>query len=260
MVRRSSWHAADMPDDETPSTLTIIVAPALQPLMFGKRRAERVRLHDDGVSTIGHLIGSLGIPLTEIGAITLSEAVGDRVGDRVVGPEWRALPGAIVSVRPRPRPQPTATQPPRFVLDVHLGTLARRLRLLGIDAAWRHDATDTDLIAQALEEGRVVLTRDRGLLLRRAARNGAYVRGNNPDDQLADVLDRFTPPLAPWTRCPTCNARLQHVEKSEIVDLIQPGTKRNYNEFAQCPACGRVFWQGAHHNRLQRIVAKATGR
>ena len=95
-----------------------------------------------------------------------------------------------VEVVARARPQPL-DGPPRLLLDVHLGTLARRLRLLGVDTAYRNDAADADLVEQAGREDRLLLTRDRGLLRRQALRRAAYVRGHRPDDQLADVLDRF---------------------------------------------------------------------
>jgi uncharacterized protein with PIN domain len=78
-----------------------------------------------------------------------------------------------------------------FVLDVHLGALARRMRLLGIDTAWPEEAGDPALVERADAERRVLLTRDRGLRARRALWAGAYVRGSDPDDQLDDVLDRF---------------------------------------------------------------------
>jgi uncharacterized protein with PIN domain len=154
------------------------------------------------------------------------------------------------------RPQRLAD--PRFVLDVHLGTLARRMRLLGIDTAYRNDATDTDLVAKANTERRVLLTQDRGLLRRRALLAGAYVRGARPDDQLADVLERFDPPLAPWSRCPTCNGRLRPVPKREVQHLLEPGTRRTYAEFSRCQACGRPYWRGAHAQRLNAIITMAS--
>jgi uncharacterized protein with PIN domain len=144
------------------------------------------------------------------------------------------------------------------VLDVHLGTLARRLRLLGVDAAYRNDADDPELVEQANAEGRVLLTQDRGLLRRGALRAGAYVRGSRPDDQLADVLDRFAPPLDPWSRCPACNGALHPVTKPEIEHLLRPGTRRSYTEFSRCEACGQLYWRGAHSVRLTEIVDGAT--
>ncbi|HVT78942.1 MAG TPA: Mut7-C RNAse domain-containing protein, partial [Acidimicrobiales bacterium] len=175
------------------AVVTLQIAEPLRPLLYPKRRRTPLELPLDGVSTLGHLLGSVGLPLTEVGQLTADGAV--------VDPSWLPRPGAVVEVAARRRPQAAAA----FVLDVHLGTLARRMRLLGIDTAWRNNASDDELIAQAEAEQRTLLTRDRGLLLRRAARAGAYVRGNRPDEQLTDVLDRFAPTLSPWTRCLACN-------------------------------------------------------
>ena len=110
---------------------------------------------------------------------------------------YRPGNGDVVTVDAVRRPQRLASA--RFVLDVHLGTLARRLRLVGVDAAYANDASDDALVGQANAEQRVLLTQDRGLLCRRKLRLGAYVRGARPDAQFLDVLDRFRPPLAPWT-------------------------------------------------------------
>ena len=96
------------------------------------------------------------------------------------------------------RPQRVPGAPLRFLLDVHLGTLARRLRLLGVDAAYEsEDIGDPALAALSAQERRVLLSRDRGLLRRRELWAGAYIYSDRPDDQLRDVLDRFAPALAP---------------------------------------------------------------
>lgn len=130
------------------------------------------------------------------------------------------------------------------------------MRLLGVDTVWRNDFADDELIDLAARESRVILTRDRGLLMRRAVSAGAYVRGNDPDEQLADVLDRFGLPLAPWTRCLNCNGFLEPVEKSTVIERLEPGTRRSYDEFARCTACGQVYWRGAHAGRLDQIVER----
>jgi uncharacterized protein with PIN domain len=131
------------------------------------------------------------------------------------------------------------------------------MRLLGLDVAYRNDAADVELVAQAAAEGRVLLTQDRGLLRRRTVTAGAYVRGSRPDDQLADVLDRFDPPLAPWSRCLVCNGYLEPVAKQEVQHLLEPGTRRTYGEFSRCRACGRPYWRGAHAQRLDAVIASA---
>lgn len=142
-------------------------------------------------------------------------------------------------------------------LGVHLGTLARRLRLLGLDTAYRNQADDAGLVEQANAEQRVLLTQDRALLHRRKLWLGAYVRGARPDDQLHDVLSRFAPPLALWTRCPACNGPLTPARKAAVDPVLQPGTRRSYQAFSRCVSCGRVYWRGAHSRRLEGIIAAA---
>jgi uncharacterized protein with PIN domain len=89
---------------------------------------------------------------------------------------------------------------------------------------------------------------------------GGYVRGCRPDEQLVDVLDRFDLPLAPWTRCPACNTILEPVSKHEIAHLLQPGTRRSYEEFCRCSGCERLYWRGAHAKRIHAIVAQVMDR
>ena len=208
-----------------------------------------VQVPCDGTSTIGHLVEALGVPLTEVGELA--------AGGQPVAPSYRPAGGDVVDVRPVARPQRLPLAEPRFLLDVHLGALARRLRLVGVDSAYSNDAGDDELIAAANEQNRVLLTQDRGLLRRRSLRLGGYVRGAQPDQQLRDVLERFAPPLAPWTICTACNGRLSVVPKADVEPVLQPGTRRTYDAFARCRACGRVYWRGAHSRRLEGIVAAA---
>lgn len=224
-----------------------------------RHRAGRVRVTCDGTSTLGHYVESFGVPLTEVGALRVGTPPG---GTRPAGGAARPVPpghrlagGETVTVCAMTRPQPLAEA--RFLLDVHLGTLARRLRLLGIDTAYANDRDDDTLIEEANAGHRVLLTRDRGLLCRRRLWLGAYVRGDDPDDQLRDVLDRFAPPLAPWTRCTACNGTLEPVPKTDVEALLEPGTRRTYDSFARCAACDRVYWRGAHGGRLAAIVDSA---
>lgn len=229
--------------------VTVRVAEELRFFLPAKRRRAAVRLPHDGTASTGHLVESLGVPLTEVGEL--------RADGRPVRPAHRPAAGAEIDVPPVARPQPA---PPRFLLDVHLGKLARRMRLLGLDTAYRNDAADDELIAESARDGRVLLTQDRGILRRRAVRAGAYVRGQDPDEQLADVLDRFAPPLAPWTRCTACNHPLTPVSKEDVAAEVRPGTRRTYDHYARCPACLRIYWRGAHSRRIERIIRTARGR
>lgn len=222
--------------------------PGLRLFLAPRHRGARCFAEVDGTSSLGHVVEAAGVPLTEVGGLA--------VDGRPVSAAYRPRGGETVVVEPVRRPQPLLGGA-RFLLDVHLGALARRLRLVGLDTAYRNDLGDEELVERANAERRVLLTRDRGLLRRRALRQGAYVHGDRPDDQLCDVLGRFAPPLAPWTRCTACNGELAPASRAEVEDLLRPGTRRTYDAFARCTVCGRPYWKGAHHRRLEAVVAAA---
>ncbi|RCW46797.1 hypothetical protein DFQ14_101133 [Halopolyspora algeriensis] len=211
-----------------------------------RHRRARISVRYDGTASLGHVVQSMGVPLTEVGALLLDGVSAEH--------SQRPGPASIIEVRSVGRPQEVRGS---FVLDVHLGTLARRLRLLGVDTAYRNDAADDELIEQSTREGRVLLTRDRGLLRRRALWFGAFVRGSRTSEQLEDVLERFAPPLEPWTRCLACNGELAPVPKGQVAGELEPGTRRCYDVYARCRSCGRVYWRGAHAPKLDAIVEQA---
>ena len=225
----------------------VIIAAELRLFLRPDRRSAPVAVALDGTSSLGHVVESLGVPLTEAGRLL--------VNGEPAAPGYRPRNADVVTVEPVRRPQQLAAA--RFVLDVHLGTLARRLRLVGVDAAYANDAGDDALIEQANADRRVLLTQDRGLLRRRALWLGAYVQGARPDDQFRDVLDRFRPPLAPWTRCPACDGPLSPVAKAAVATVLPPGTRRTYQTFSRCCSCGQVYWHGAHSKRLEQIINSA---
>jgi hypothetical protein len=225
-----------------------VAAPLRFLLPLRDRAAGARRLRFDADATLGHLVRAAGVPLTEAGPLLLDGAPAEHAD--------RARPGSVVDVVPVRRPQPVPAG--GFLLDVGLGALARRLRLLGLDAAYSRTADDPELVARAAGEDRVLLTQDRGLLMRRALRSGALVRGAGPEEQLADVLDRFAPPLAPLTRCTACGGALHPVPKDEVAGSLEPGTRRCYDDFSRCVACGRVYWRGAHARRIDALVARAS--
>lgn len=230
--------------------IQLTLAPELHLFVPPVRRTERVPTATDGASSIGHVVESAGVPLTEVGRLL--------VDGREVPVSYVPQAGQSVEVFGVSRPQHIAGAPLRFLLDVHLGTLARRLRLLGVDAAYENeDIGDPALATRSAAEQRVLLSRDRGLLRRREIFAGAYVYSDNPDEQLRDVLGRFAPALAPWTRCTACNGPLHDADKHSVGDRLESGTHRSYDVFAQCTDCERVYWRGAHHARLERIVSEA---
>ncbi|MEU0025408.1 Mut7-C RNAse domain-containing protein [Streptomyces sp. NPDC006335] len=225
-------------------------APELALFVPHGRRRGATPVTTDGTSSLGHVVESLGVPLTEVGAL--------RVDGREVPRSYVPSAGDAVHVLPVARPQHVPGAPLRFLLDVHLGTLARRLRLLGVDTAYEStDIGDPALATRSATEKRVMLSRDRGLLHRRELWAGAFVYSTRPEDQLRDVLDRFRPELKPWTRCTACNGLLREATKEQVADRLEGGTERSYDVFAQCEECGRAYWKGAHHEQLEAIVANA---
>jgi uncharacterized protein with PIN domain len=208
-------------------------------------------------ATVKDFIERVGIPHVEVDLLIVNgESTGfDRLlddGDRVAAfPRFFAIDVADLScVRPAPRRV-------AFVLDVHLGRLARYLRLAGLDVRYTNDASDEELAAVSAADGRILLTRDVGLLKRRAVALGYFVRSTMPKTQFVEVLRRFDPlPLDPFTRCLTCGGELWPVDKQDVLATLPPRTRDSYERFWRCSACRRVFWKGPHYDRLARLLER----
>jgi hypothetical protein len=135
----------------------------------------------DGASTVKYLVEELGIPHTEYGGV--------RVNGVAAHDGHQVQDGNVVDICPAEPPAPPVTEP-RFVLDVHLGTLARYMCLLGFDTAYDNHAGDEDLFGpRGRAEARTLLTRDRGLLRRRVITDARLARGTDPLAQLVDLVD-----------------------------------------------------------------------
>ncbi|MGW0661148.1 Mut7-C RNAse domain-containing protein [Streptodolium elevatio] len=230
-------------------TVTLTLADDLHRFLPPRLRAGCVTAAVADDSTLGHVVESAGVPLPEVGWLVVDGARADAA--------YRPQGGEAVEVYAVARPQQVPGPGLRFLLDVHLGALGRRMRLVGLDTAYHNDCDDPVLVEQANAERRVLLTQDRGLLRRRNLWFGAYVRGTRPDAQLDDLLRRFAPDLAPWTRCTSCNGPLAAVTKESVVDDVEPRTLASFDRFARCTACRRVYWHGSHGGRLDEIVDTA---
>jgi uncharacterized protein with PIN domain len=202
-------------------------------------------------------VESVGVPHTEIGLL--------RVEGRSVGFDAKVAAGTRVEVYPAPLElapddavalRPAPPDPRRFVADVHLGTLARRLRTLGFDTWWSNDADDAVLARIAIADGRILLTRDRQLLMRREVVHGHLPRSPDPEVQLAEVVARFglADRAAPLTRCIRCNGPLAPVAKAEVLAVLPPATRREHDSFTRCRDCRQVYWPGSHLTALRTII------
>lgn len=207
--------------------------------------------------SVKDLIESFGVPHPEVDlALVNGESVGfDRRvadGDRIsVYPVFEAIDiSPIVRVRPEP------LRESRFVLDGHLGKLARYLRLLGFDAVWRRDPPDAELARMSRDERRILLTRDQGLLKRKEVTHGCFVRETDPRRQLIELLRRFhlDTQARPLTRCLACNAELEEARREDVAERLPESVRERHEDFRRCPGCGRVYWPGSHHRRLREFV------
>jgi uncharacterized protein with PIN domain len=207
--------------------------------------------------SVKDVIESHGVPHTEVELVLVNgRSVGFdhqvRDNDHIsVYPVFESIDVApLVRVRPRP------LRETRFVLDVHLGTLTRRLRLLGLDCHYDRDATDDELVAISTGQGRILLTRDLGLLKRKAITHGTFVRATDAAAQVLEIVRRFqlTDSLSPFSRCPACNGALEEVAKAEVEADLPPMTRQLYDDFRRCRDCRKPYWRGAHHARLQAFV------
>ena len=150
----------------------------------------------------------------------------------------------------------------RFVVDGHLGKLARNLRLLGFDVAYDQQAQDRQLLGVMESEDRALLTRDRRLLMHAIVKAGYCPRSQNADEQTIEVIRRFDlfDSIAPFTRCLRCNAPLQEVAKADVIEKLEPLTKIYYERFRRCTGCGQIYWAGSHFSKLQKRLDEIRAR
>lgn len=214
-------------------------------------------------STTKALIENLGVPHTEVDLILVNgESVdfsrrlseGDRLSVYPVFESWDI--GTVSRVRSVP------LREIKFVADVHLGRLARLLRMMGFDTAYGNDLADDMIVSAARAEKRIVLSRDRGLLKRRAVTHGYLVRSLAPREQLAEVLSRFdlAGSVRMFGRCMSCNEALARVSRISVLDHLPPAVAETCTEFSRCPGCGRVFWRGTHWEGMKKLAADVLGR
>jgi len=158
--------------------------------------------------------------------------------------------------RLRPRP----LRRTRFVLDVHLGTLARYLRLLGFDTLYRNDYDDHEIVQLAHDQSRIILTRDKGLLKHAAVTRGRWIRNTRPIEQLRETLVAFdlARSALPFTRCAVCNGSLRTLARRSVASLVPARVRERHDKFARCTLCGRIYWPGTHTLRIRKALQDAS--
>lgn len=224
------------------------------------------RKHDIETSSlttrsVKDLIESFGVPHVEVDLVLANgESVSFeylvREGDRIsVYPVFERLD--ITSVT---RLRPEALRVPRFVADVHLKTLVRRLRMLGFDTSYDPSMADSDLADLSAREQRILLSRDRQLLMRNTVTRGLYVRNTDPDLQAREVASRLDlyAKIKPFARCISCNAPIQALSSPGLDEItaqqIPPGVRAWCKEYSRCTGCGKFYWKGSHFSHMLALI------
>jgi len=207
-------------------------------------------------ATAKHMIEALGVPHTEVEAVLVNGepsgferilAEGDHV-DVYARSSQVGQTGDALRARPRERM--------RFVADSHLGGLARLLRMAGYDTLYDNHYHDDEVEALATDDDRIVLTRDRELLKRRAIVHGCYVHALDPEQQLRELFARLA--LAsgarPFSLCLHCNLPLRAVDKDSILERLPESVRVLHHSFTTCDSCGRIYWKGSHYKRMAALL------
>jgi uncharacterized protein len=213
-----------------------------------------------GTPSVKDTIEAIGVPHPEVDLVLVDGRSVDfahrlRGGERVaVYPVFGRL-----DIAPLVRLRPAPLRETRFVADVHLGALARHLRLLGFDTLWRNDLEDEHIIGLALAERRIILTRDKGILKDGRVTHGYWIRATDPMAQLEEVVRmmHLGGQLAPFSRCLDCNGLLRAARRREVAGRVPLQVFLVYRDFRRCEGCGRIYWSGSHRRRLDEVVERA---
>ncbi|MEJ2604083.1 MAG: Mut7-C RNAse domain-containing protein [Gammaproteobacteria bacterium] len=224
------------------------------------RRRQSFRHRYTDTPSVKDAVEALGVPHTEIDVILVdgrSVGFGHRLrgGERVaVYPVFERL-----DVSPLTRLRPRPLRVTRFIADVHLGTLARYLRLLGFDTVWRNDLPDEEIIERSLAERRIILTRDVGILRNGRVTHGYWPRSTEPLSQLEEVVHalQLGNDFAPYSRCLECNGECVAIGRREAARAVPLQVFLVYRDFRRCNGCGRVYWPGSHVERLDDVIRRA---
>jgi uncharacterized protein with PIN domain len=239
-------------------SVTIRFYEELNDFIKADLRKTQIERHLNHRTSVKDLIESFGVPHTEVDLIL--------VNGKSVGFTYKIDHNDFISVYPvfesfditgvsglQERPLRNL----QFVADCHLGKLVCKMRLLGLDVSYDQKASHEDLISAVVDDKRVLISRDRHLLMHKVIDRGYLVRSQILDEQIKEVIKRFdlADQLKPFTRCARCNGTLERVEKSKVLHLLEPKTRKYFNDFFQCQNCNQVYWQGSHFKAIEELIS-----
>jgi hypothetical protein len=140
----------------------------------------------------------------------------------------------------------------KFFADNNVGKLAKWLRMMGYDTRFFNSGDDSSMIAIALAEDRVILTRDTRIMRRRVVTSGQLkailIQGDEPEQQMRQVIDSLNLDcqFKPFTICLECNQPLVPRTREQVKDLVPPYVFQTQVQYVECPTCHRIYWRGTH--------------
>jgi len=155
---------------------------------------------------------------------------------------------------------------PRFLCDEMLKGLGKWLRAAGYDTlVAAPGANDRDLLASAIEENRILLTRDRSFPERKGSAGVVFLLDESGLENWVRELNRRLSREqaidwlhAPFTRCLVCNGELAAGPgpyAGQMPDYVSTGNVPSFH----CPDCARAYWRGGHVQRMRRRLAQWNG-
>ena len=222
-----------------------------------ERKKVRFQVKYEQKQSVKDAIESLGIPHTEVDLIL--------VNGQSVSFNYHILPDNQISVYPvfesldisqvtHLRKEPLRN--PLFILDVHLGKLAKYMRMTGFDTLYENWFDDSEIVEISIRDNRIILTRDIGLLKHKTVTHGYWIRSQKPLEQFNETARRFDlfSKFKPFHRCTVCNGFVKKTSKQSVIHQLKPRTKIYFDEFFKCSSCSKVYWKGSHFVRMQKLI------
>ena len=150
----------------------------------------------------------------------------------------------------------------KFIADNNVGKLALWLRMMGYDTLFFNGSNDSELVATALAEGRVILTKDTQIMRRGLITSGRLkailIGSDEPEQQIRQVIEalKLDGQFKPFTICLECNQPLLERSKPEVKDLVPPYVFQTQSQYMECPTCHRIYWRGTHWQAMTKKLKK----
>ena len=150
---------------------------------------------------------------------------------------------------------------PKFIVDHNVGKLVKRLRMMGYDTVFFNGSNDSHMVARALAEARVILTRDTQIMERRVVTGGRVkailVASDEPAVQMRQVVDtlKLDCHFRPFSLCLECNQPLEERSREQVKDRVPPYVFQTQDQYMECPECHRIYWRGTHWTAMTGELA-----